>query len=150
MGAPDRRDPRNNPEDAYQAFMSMPNSEWNGLIRSLFHGGVLTTAEQVGFDRAIKNRAALNGPNGPDPDVVVSDTLLSEQQREDTPDMTLPPPAEGSIPNTDLDDPMTWTVSIERPDGVTLVWQVQDTDLYASIVGAIIDVTGHTADVVGA
>jgi hypothetical protein len=138
MGAPDRRDPRNNPEDAYQAFMNMPNSEWNGLIACLFHGGVLTPAEQEGFDRAIKNRAALNGPNGLDPDVVVvrtSDTLLSEQQREDTPDM---------------DEEATWIVSIERPDGTTFVWQVQDMDLYASIVGAIIDLTGHTADVVGA
>jgi hypothetical protein len=49
-----------------------------------------------------------------------------------------------------MDEEATWIVSIERPDGTTFVWQVQDMDLYASIVGAIIDLTGHTADVVGA
>lgn len=48
--------PRNNPEDAYQAFISMPASEWNGLIASLLRGGVLTPAEQEGFERAIVAR----------------------------------------------------------------------------------------------
>lgn len=49
-------DPRNNPEDAYQAFMSMGDSEWRGLLASLFCGGVLTPAEQEGFERALQDR----------------------------------------------------------------------------------------------
>lgn len=49
-------DPRNNPDDAYEAFMSMGSDEWKGLFRSLTSGGVLTSAEQVGYDRAIKER----------------------------------------------------------------------------------------------
>lgn len=48
--------PRDNPEDAYQAFMSMPDSEWRGLLASLFYGGVLTPAEQEGFERAVVDR----------------------------------------------------------------------------------------------
>lgn len=49
-------DPRNNPEDAYQAFKSMSVSEWHGLLQSLFGGGVLTPAEQEGFERAFEER----------------------------------------------------------------------------------------------
>lgn len=49
-------DPRNNAEDAYQAFMSMPQSEWLGLVGSLLGGGILTPAEQEGFERAVKDR----------------------------------------------------------------------------------------------
>jgi len=51
-------DPRNNPEDAYAAFMSMPQSEWLGLCMSLMRGGVLQPAEQIGFDRALADRKA--------------------------------------------------------------------------------------------
>ncbi len=50
--------PRTDPEDAYQAFMSMPDSEFAGLLRSLLGGGVLTPAEQQGFDRALLDRPA--------------------------------------------------------------------------------------------
>lgn len=49
-------DPRNNPDDAYTAFMSMEDSEWRGLLMSLATGGVLTPAEQEGFDRARQER----------------------------------------------------------------------------------------------
>lgn len=49
-------DPRNNPEDAFQAFVSMPQSEWLGLVGSLLNGGVLTPAEQEGFERAVDER----------------------------------------------------------------------------------------------
>jgi hypothetical protein len=49
-------DPRNNAQDAYEGFMSMPDSEWLGLIGSLLRGGVLTPAEQEGFERALKAR----------------------------------------------------------------------------------------------
>lgn len=50
-------DPRNNADDAYAVFMSMPQSEWLGLIGSLVQGGRLQPAEQEGFDRAVKDRA---------------------------------------------------------------------------------------------
>lgn len=56
MTWPPPADPRNNPEDAYEAFMSMPASEWFGLIDSLMRGGVLTTAEQEGFNQALTDR----------------------------------------------------------------------------------------------
>ncbi len=49
-------DPRNNPDDAYAAFMSMPRPEWLGLLGSLIRGGVLTPAEQAGFERALRDR----------------------------------------------------------------------------------------------
>lgn len=45
-------DPRNNADDAYEAFMGMERSEWFGLLSSLIQGGVLTPAEQIGFKRA--------------------------------------------------------------------------------------------------
>lgn len=48
--------PREDPDDAYAAFMSMPQSEWLGLIGSLMSGGVLTPAEQEGFERAVEDR----------------------------------------------------------------------------------------------
>lgn len=48
--------PRKNADDAYEAFMAMPRSEWVGLIGSLIHGGVLEPEEQKGFDRALKER----------------------------------------------------------------------------------------------
>jgi hypothetical protein len=49
-------DPRNNINDAYLAFMGMPTSEWNGLVRSLLGGGVLTPIEQEAFEMAAKDR----------------------------------------------------------------------------------------------
>lgn len=52
----DRRDPRNDPDDAYEIFMAMPQSEWLGLIASLIKGGVLTPAESAGFHRACDDR----------------------------------------------------------------------------------------------
>lgn len=48
--------PREDPDDAYAAFMSMSQSEWLGLIGSLMSGGVLTPAEQEGFERAVEDR----------------------------------------------------------------------------------------------
>jgi hypothetical protein len=48
--------PRENAEDAYQAFLNMPATEWALLIRDLCNGGVLTPAEQAGFDRALEDR----------------------------------------------------------------------------------------------
>lgn len=50
--------PRKDPELAYQAFMSMPQSEWLGLVSSLLRGGVLEPAEMEGFLRATKERRA--------------------------------------------------------------------------------------------
>lgn len=55
-------DPRNNADDAFAVFMAMPASEWAGLISSLLHGGVLTPAEKIGFDRALGERKALVPP----------------------------------------------------------------------------------------
>ena len=51
-------DPRNNPDDAYEAFLSVPLGEWYGLIRSLLDGGVLTPSEEIGFKRACAARKA--------------------------------------------------------------------------------------------
>jgi hypothetical protein len=51
-------DPRKDPDLAYQAFMSMPQSEWLGLVGSLLRGGVLEPAEMEGFLRATKDRKA--------------------------------------------------------------------------------------------
>lgn len=47
---------RTDPDLAYAAFMSMPQSEWLGLIGSLLCGGVLEPAEQIGFQRAVHDR----------------------------------------------------------------------------------------------
>lgn len=52
----EKKDPRNNPDHAFDAFASMPESEWQGLLQSLRSGGVLTPAEQIGFDRALALR----------------------------------------------------------------------------------------------
>ena len=49
-------DPRNNADDAYAAFMSMPRDEWLGLLGSILNGGVLTPAEEEGFKRALTDR----------------------------------------------------------------------------------------------
>lgn len=51
-----RLDPRNNADDAYEVFMSMPESEWQGLLRSLLKGGVLQVEEDKGFKRALAER----------------------------------------------------------------------------------------------
>lgn len=52
-----RKHPRTNPDDAFEAFMAMPLSEWRGLLGSLVRGGILTPAEQQGFDRAAAERS---------------------------------------------------------------------------------------------
>lgn len=49
-------DPRNNPQDAYDTFMSMGTDEWRDVCFSLLRGGVLTPAEQEGFERATIDR----------------------------------------------------------------------------------------------
>jgi len=49
-------DPRNNADDAYSIFMQMGSAEWLGLLGSLMRGGVLTPAEQHGFNRALEAR----------------------------------------------------------------------------------------------
>lgn len=51
-----RLDPRNNADDAYQVFMSMGESEWQGLVRSLLKGGCLQPEEDKGFRRALSER----------------------------------------------------------------------------------------------
>jgi hypothetical protein len=53
--------PRDNADDAYAAFMSMPQSEWLGLCMSLLGGGVLQPEEQIGFERALADRAKAQG-----------------------------------------------------------------------------------------
>lgn len=52
-------DPRNNADDAYAAFKSMGEDEWQGLLRSLAGGGMLQPEEQKGFERALKERNGL-------------------------------------------------------------------------------------------
>lgn len=49
-------DPRKNADDAYAVFMSMPDSEWQGLLLSILGGGVLEPAEEQGFRRALDER----------------------------------------------------------------------------------------------
>lgn len=49
-------DPRNNADDAYASFMSMGDSEWNGLLKSLAGGGILQPEEHKGFLRARDER----------------------------------------------------------------------------------------------
>lgn len=48
--------PRENADDAYACFMSMGESEWQGCLRSIIGGGVLEPQEQLGFERALKDR----------------------------------------------------------------------------------------------
>jgi hypothetical protein len=48
--------PRDDPDAAYAAFMSMPSAEWIGLIGSFMRGGTLTPAENEGFNRALRDR----------------------------------------------------------------------------------------------
>lgn len=49
-------DTRGNADDAYEAFMSMPQHEWLGLMVSLASGGCLEFEENKGFERAMKDR----------------------------------------------------------------------------------------------
>lgn len=60
MSVDRKPDPRNNADDAYDAFVKMGDSEWQGLLRSLAGGGVLTEAETEGFKRARTERAQLS------------------------------------------------------------------------------------------
>ena len=56
-----RKNPRENADDAYEAFMGMGESEWRGLLMSILQGGVLEPAEQVGFERALNERKSCRG-----------------------------------------------------------------------------------------
>lgn len=47
---------RDNADEAFAAFMGMPDSEWNGLLKSLLGGGMLQPEEDKGFQRALKER----------------------------------------------------------------------------------------------
>lgn len=49
-------DPRDDAELSYQAFKSMKDSEWLGLLESLRSGGVLRPEESKGFLRALRER----------------------------------------------------------------------------------------------
>ncbi|NCX56186.1 MAG: hypothetical protein EBW87_03195 [Burkholderiaceae bacterium] len=49
-------DTRGNSDDAYEAFMSMPQQEWLGLLVSLASGGCLEFEENKGFERALRER----------------------------------------------------------------------------------------------
>lgn len=60
-----KKNPRGNADDAFEAFMSMPDEEWRGLVMSLVSGGVLEFEENKGFERAMKERSkpkALTAP----------------------------------------------------------------------------------------
>jgi hypothetical protein len=59
-------DPRNNADDAFAAFMSMGDSEWQGLLNSLASGGILQPEEDKGFKRALTERGGR--PKGSIPD----------------------------------------------------------------------------------
>lgn len=48
--------PREDAEVAYAVFMSMPKSEWLGLLSSILSGGILQPEEQKGFSRALRDR----------------------------------------------------------------------------------------------
>lgn len=56
----EKGDPRNNADDAFAAFMSMPESEWLNCLGSIVGGGRFQPEEQKGFERAMKARAAAN------------------------------------------------------------------------------------------
>jgi len=70
--------PRGNPIEAYDAFMSMPQSEWTGLVGSLLRGGVLTPAEQEGFERAVVDRGKLAPTYEAEPTVATSGAVPTE------------------------------------------------------------------------
>lgn len=53
--------PRADADEAHRAFMSMPDSEWLGLLASLAGGGVLEPEEQKGFERAEQERRVSHG-----------------------------------------------------------------------------------------
>lgn len=48
--------PRKNADDAYAAFMSMPQDEWLGCVMSIVGGGCFEPEEQKGFERALQDR----------------------------------------------------------------------------------------------
>ena len=60
----DGGDPRNNPEDAYLTFLAISTDEWPDVSFSLLGGGVLTLAEQEGFERATLARAKVMADRG--------------------------------------------------------------------------------------
>lgn len=58
---PEKYRTRTDPDAAYEAFMSMPEDEWLGLLLSLAGGGVLEPAEQQGLARAMVERVTEHG-----------------------------------------------------------------------------------------
>lgn len=57
---PTEGNPRKNADAAFEAFMSMPDDEWRGVVMSLVNGGVLEVEESKGFERAMKARSTAN------------------------------------------------------------------------------------------
>ena len=48
--------PRKNAEDAYFEYMSITDEEFNSVLESLMNGGILEVQENIGFQRAMKDR----------------------------------------------------------------------------------------------
>lgn len=55
-----RPNPRKNADDAYEAFMSMGDEEWQGALFSVLKGGAFEAEEKKGFDRALVARSLKN------------------------------------------------------------------------------------------
>lgn len=51
-----KRDPRNNAQDAFEAFMGLGQDAWDDVLKSLWSGGTFTPAEEEGFRRACTER----------------------------------------------------------------------------------------------
>ena len=51
-----RPNPRKNADDAYDAFMSMGDEEFQGALFSILKGGCFEPEEDKGFRRALKDR----------------------------------------------------------------------------------------------
>jgi hypothetical protein len=49
-------DPRENADDAFQAFMGMDQSQWDAMMDESHGGAFLTGPEQEGLSRAIAER----------------------------------------------------------------------------------------------
>ena len=89
----EKGNPRKDADAAYEAFMSMPESEWLGLIGSLFGCGVLEVEEQKGFERAMKTRgdAVKTKPTSN----VVTTIPTGEQPQQSV--VTMPPQSTGIV-----------------------------------------------------
>lgn len=51
-----RYNSRSNADDAYAAFMSMGRDEFRGALFSILRGGCFEPQEQIGFERALRDR----------------------------------------------------------------------------------------------